>query len=79
MYTMLCVSVRCFDGIHVFPQGDISLICCITDSIIVGVSLPVKLGSSYGGGFARIFMTSRRCASIRLMAGKTVRVRCLLV
>ena len=45
MYTMLCVSVRCFDGIHVFPQGEIFLICCITDSIIVGVSLLGELWS----------------------------------
>ena len=35
--------------------------------------------SGSGGGFVRTFVASRRCASIRLIVGKTVKVCCLLV
>ena len=50
--------------------------------MIVGESFSRELWSSFsgsGGGYVRTFVASRRCASIRLIAGKTVRVRYLLV
>ena len=38
-----------------------------------------SLFSGSGGGFARTFVALRRYASIQIIAGKYVRVRCLLV
>ena len=50
--------------------------------MVVGLSLTRELWLSFscsGGGFARTFVASRRCASILPIAGKTVRVHCILV
>ena len=82
MYTMLFANVRCFDGIHVFQQGATFRICAMTEFMSVGVALARELCSSLSGGdggLARTLVVSMHCASIRMIVGKIVRVRCLLV
>ena len=72
----------CLWGNHVLPEGCIARMCVMIEFMRVGVSssLQVMEWSCWDTPTgSRGLVASSLCASIRLIAGKTERVRCQLV